>query len=298
MEKLAKSIRKFAMLAALILLLSACSSGAEDPRAAQPPRVDPVFPPDPPPSVSIYAATGLDHPNVRKNQYLAEYFQTVDGFMVYTGAEAASHVGIDVSAHQLEIDWEQVADSGVGFAIIRAGYRGYETGNLNLDARFYANMEGALAAGLQVGIYFFSQATDTAEAEEEAAQVLEWIAPYEVTYPVIFDWEPVAGQPAARTNGVNNETVTECAKAFCKVIKNAGYIPMVYFNKDQGYAVMDLSKLSGYDFWLAEYTEIPEFRYHFEMWQYSCTGTVPGIKTPVDLNLCLVDYPATDEEKT
>jgi len=246
--------------------------------------------------VSIYAATGLNNPNVEKVGYNPKGFRVLNGFMTYICGGGVEPVGVDVSAHQLEIDWDQVAAAGVDFAMIRVGYRGYETGNLNLDPYFAANAEGALAAGLRIGIYFFSQATDAEEAREEAAQVLEWIAPYEVSYPVVFDWEPV-GQATARTNGVDDEIVTECAKAFCQDIKDAGYIPMVYFNRNQAYDVINLAELTEYDFWLAEYAEEPEFRYHFEMWQYSCTGTVPGISTPVDLNICLTEYPwAVTEE--
>lgn len=303
MERFKKLAGLFAALLIALFMLSACGGGDEDPRAAQARGKDPDYPiepvetPDPPPSVSIYAATGLDNPDVEKIGYNPKGFRMRDGFMTYICGSGAEYIGIDVSAHQLEIDWEQVADAGVEFAMIRVGYRGYETGNLNLDQYFATNMEGALAAGLRVGIYFFSQATDVTEAEEEAAQVLEWIAPYEVTYPVVFDWEPV-WEATARTNGVDDETVTECAKAFCEVVGDAGYIPMVYSNRNQAYDVMNLAELSDYDFWLAEYAPEPEFRYHFEMWQYSCTGIVPGIEVPVDLNICLTDYPAADEKET
>lgn len=303
MERFKNLAGLFAVLLIMFIMLSACGGGDEDPRAAQARGKDPDYPiepvemPDPPPSVSIYAATGLDNPDVEKIGYNPKGFRMRDGFMTYICGSEAEYIGIDVSAHQLEIDWEQVADAGVEFAMIRVGYRGYETGNLNLDPYFATNMEGALAAGLRVGVYFFSQATDVTEAEEEAAQVLEWIAPYEVTYPVVFDWEPV-WEATARTNGVDDETVTECAKAFCEVIGDAGYIPMVYSNRNQAYDVMNLAELSDYDFWLAEYAPEPEFRYHFEMWQYSCTGIVPGIEVPVDLNICLTDYPAADEKET
>ena len=180
--------------------------------------------------------------------------------------------------------------------MIRVGYRGYSTGNLNPDPYFEANIQGALDAGLQVGIYFFSQAMNKEEAMAEAVQVLEWIRDYDVTYPVVFDWEEITGAEA-RTDTVSAETVTECAKAFCGVIQSAGYIPMVYFNRTQGYEIMDLAQLTDYDFWLARYTEVPDFEYHFEMWQYSSTGTVPGIEGNVDLNLCFVDYPMEQMEE-
>ena len=264
----------------LIALLTGCGGNVEAP----------------PPSESVYAATGWGNPNVEKNKYLSDAFAQVDGFTIYTGEDAASHIGIDVSSHQKEIDWAQVAASGVSYAMIRAGYRGYETGNINLDQYFVTNIQGALDAGLQVGIYFFSQAMNREEAMAEAVQVLEWIRGYDVTYPIVFDWETITGAEA-RTDTVSDETVTECVKAFCAIIESAGYIPMVYFNQNQGYEVMNLEELSDYDFWLARYTEVPDFEYHFEMWQYSDSGTVPGIEGAVDLNLCFVDYPMKEPEE-
>lgn len=244
----------------------------------------------PPPSESVYAATGWDNPGVEKNRYQSEAFAQMDGFTIYTGTDAASHIGIDVSSYQKEIDWEQVTASGVSYAMLRVGYRGYETGILHQDKFFAANLQGALDAGLRVGIYFFSQAVSREEAIDEAVQVLEWIEGFDISYPIVFDWEEIS-DAQARTDSVAAEVVTECAKAFCSVIEAAGYIPMVYFNQNQGYQVMDLEQLTDYDFWLADYTDIPRFQYHFAMWQYSCTGTVPGIEGAVDLNLCLVDYP-------
>lgn len=281
--------RKYLLSLSLSLLL-ALTAGCAGEGEAQSPS------PPPSPSESVYAATGWDNPNVEKNEYQSEAFVQVGGFTIYTGADAASHIGVDVSAHQGEIDWEQVAASGVSYAMIRVGYRGYSTGNLNLDQYFEANIQGALDAGLRVGVYFFSQAVTREEAIAEAVQVLEWIEGYDVTYPIVFDWEEITGAEA-RTDTVTAETVTECAKAFCAVIESAGYIPMVYFNQNQGYKVMNLEQLSEYDFWLARYTEVPDFEYHFEMWQYSCTGTVPGIEVDVDLNLCLVDYPMETAEE-
>lgn len=245
-----------------------------------------------PPAGSGYTATGRDNPNVAKNEYAADAFVEVDGFTIYTGSDAASHIGIDVSSHQGEIDWTQVAEAGVSFAMVRAGYRGYSTGNINPDPYFEANMKGALDAGLRVGVYFFSQAVNSAEARQEARQVLAWIAEYDVTYPVVFDWEEIT-HDEARTDAVDAQTVTECATAFCEVVKEAGYIPMVYFNQSQGYEVMDLEQLTNYGFWLASYTDVPGFEYDFEMWQYSCTGTVAGIEAAVDLNIGLTDYPLT-----
>ena len=159
-----------------------------------------------------------------------------------------------------------------------------------MDERFQANMEGALEAGLDVGVYFFSQATTVAEAEEEADFVLEAIRSYPVRYPVVFDWEYITtGQ--ARTEGMDGQGITQCAAAFCELVSVAGYTPMVYFNQDMGYLVYDLKSLDSSLFWLAEYDSKPDFYYDFDMWQYTHTGTVPGIEGSVDLNLAFRDFP-------
>ncbi len=274
-----KRLTKLAVLGFALAMLAGCTTPAEES--------------SPPPEDTGYTATGRDNPNVDKNEYRDDAFVQVGGFTIYTGSDAASHIGVDVSTHQGEIDWEQVASSGVRFAMIRAGFRGYTGGGIYQDEQFEANIQGALAAGLRVGVYFFSQAITPEEAREEARQTLEWIEGYDVTYPVVFDWEEIT-HDSARTDSVEPETVTECIKAFCAEVEEAGHTPMVYFNKNQGYDVMDLEQLAGYEFWLAGYSETPSFQYAFEMWQYSCTGSVPGVQGDVDLNICLVDYP---EEK-
>ena len=233
----------------------------------------------------LLVVEGLD-----KNTYDPAAF-TVDsrGWVHYeqNGRQAAQ--GIDVSVYQGEIDWPAVAASGIDFAMIRAGYRGYSQGTLQLDERFQANMEGALAAGLDVGVYFFSQATTVAEAEEEADFVLEAIRSYPIRYPVVFDWEFITSGEA-RTDGMDGHGITQCAAAFCELVSVAGYTPMVYFNQDMGYLVYELQELDSSPFWLAEYDSSPDFYYDFEMWQYTHTGTVPGIQGNVDLNLAFQDF--------
>ena len=210
--------------------------------------------------------------------------------VTYETEERTALQGIDVSAHQREIDWNQVADSGIDFAILRLGFRGYGAeGSLNVDERFHANMKGALAAGLKVGVYFFSQATDVSEAEAEARLLLRELEGYEVTFPVVFDWERIQDS-AARTNAVNSKTITLMAETFCAQIEQAGYTPGVYFNQDMGYLELELGRLADYSFWLAEYDERPDSHYRFDLWQYSSSGTVPGIEGKVDLNLAFTDF--------
>lgn len=220
------------------------------------------------------------------NQYDPACFGVDErGWRTYKENGVSARQGIDVSAYQGEIDWQKVADSGVEFAMIRCGYRGYGKGTIKEDEYFRANIKGALDAGLDVGVYFFSQAINTWEAREEAAFVLDVIKDYPVTYPVVFDWEPIDGVSSARTNGLGAEAITGCAGIFCDLVEQAGYDPAIYFNQDLGYLSYQLDVLEERDFWLAEYNPQPSFYYHFDLWQYTHKGSVPGIEGSVDLNL-------------
>ena len=227
------------------------------------------------------------------NSYLSECFVLdQNGYLSYTAGP--SFRGVDVSSHQKDIDWSRVARSGMDFAMIRAGYRGYTAGSINKDAYFDQNIQGALANGLQVGVYFYSQAVTPEEAREEAYQLLAWISGYPITYPVVFDWEKPAADDA-RTRFIDGETTTACARAFCEVVQEAGYIPMTYGSPNKVYnGGLLLDQLRDYPaFWLANYTRNSApttFRYHFDMWQYSSSGYVDGIPGNVDLNICLTDW--------
>ncbi len=200
-----------------------------------------------------------------------------------------SRFGVDVSAYQNTIDWGTAHASGVDFAIIRAGYRGYGSGVLVEDERYHENMEGALNAGVDVGVYFFSQAISVEEAIEEAEMVIDLLEGYDITYPVVYDWEIITTD-SARTDSVSVETLTDCTIAFCDTIAAAGYTPMVYQNKRTSLLKLDLQELTDYDFWLAEYNDEATYYYHYDMWQYSSEGSVPGITGAVDLNICFKDY--------
>ena len=209
------------------------------------------------------------------------------GRTVYEKDGRRAKTGIDVSIYQGDIDWQAVAADGIDFAILRLGYRGYTEGGLFLDQNFERNLRGALDAGLDVGVYFFSQAVTTQEAEAEASYVINALEGYEISYPVAFDWEPIAPGSGARTDGLDNQALTQCAAAFCEKIKEAGLSPAVYFNQSLGYLRYDLRELADYDLWLAEYDSKPDFYYHFDLWQYTHIGRVAGIEGDVDLDLDL-----------
>ena len=207
----------------------------------------------------------------------------------YLGCIKAGTIpGVDVSYYQGKIDWEKVKASGIEFAIVRLGYRGYgEEGKLVEDKLAFENIEGALEAGLKVGVYFFSQAISVEEAREEAEFVLERIEGYDITMPVIYDWEYISEE--ARTADMDRRTLTDCYIAFCEKIEAAGYTPMPYFNTYQSRDLMNLYELERWPFWLALYSSRMTFPYRIEMWQYTDSGKVPGIEGNVDLNLFFVD---------
>jgi GH25 family lysozyme M1 (1,4-beta-N-acetylmuramidase) len=143
-----------------------------------------------------------------------------------------------------------------------------------------------------VGVYYFSQAVNMEEAREEAQYVLDALGGTRLEYPIVFDWERITNGDAARTDGLSGKAVTLCAKAFCDTVAAAGYTPAVYFNQTLGYLSLELEELDEYAFWLASYNSKPGFHYHFDLWQYTSKGRVPGIQGDVDLNLSFRDFSA------
>lgn len=236
---------------------------------------------------------------VEVNDLKEEDFENRDGFFTYTGDSYETVLGVDVSEHQHEIDWSKAAESGVGFAYIRSGYRGWTQGGLYEDAWFRRNIEGARAAGLDVGVYFYSQAINVAEAIEEANFVLDQIRGYDVSLPIIFDWEIPEDAPEARTNGLDPAIIADCCVAFCETVKAAGYDAGIYFNLQLGYYSVELDRLTDFDFWIADWgSEYPKFYYAFKFWQYSRHGEIPGIEGEVDLNLMFIKVEAPEQGKS
>ena len=253
--------------------------------------------PEDPHKGQVYIYDGFDWiwmtplEGVPANELTEESFSSNDGRIEYTGTDYDVLRGVDVSEHQLDIDWKQVAASGVDYAYIRVGWRGYTEGGLFEDAYFERNIQGALDAGLHVGVYMFSQAVTVQEAIEEADFVLERIGKYNVTLPVVFDWEKIEAAEA-RSHGLTMELRTDCARAFCETVKSAGYVPCVYFNRNLGYYGYDLTRLTDYEFWFSlPESGFPNFYYACDMWQYSFTETVPGIAEPTDMNLWFIAKP-------
>ena len=195
---------------------------------------------------------------------------------------APYQLGIDVSKYQQNVDWEIVADSGISFVMIRIGGRGYgQAGNLYTDELAQSHYQGARAAGLKVGAYFFSQAISVEEAREEARYALQLTKEWALDMPIVFDWEYVSD--TARTANTDAETVTACAAAFCDTILAAKKQAMIYVRPELN--KLHLEQLAAYDHWVAWYSDTMDYTNEFAMWQYTKTGKVPGISGNVDINL-------------
>lgn len=221
-----------------------------------------------------------------KNPYANENFKVDEnGVVEYNDGMTISKKGIDVSKFQGKINWSKVNADGVEYAFIRMGYRGYgSSGKLVMDETFEDNIKGATSNGVDVGVYFFSQAVTEEEAIEEANYILSAIEGYDVTYPIVIDIEEVTDSDA-RTAKLTKEEWTRNCIAFCETVKAAGYTPMIYGNLKTFFIMLDMEQLEMYDKWFAYYDTPVYFPYEFKIWQYTDKGSVDGISSDVDLNV-------------
>ncbi len=224
--------------------------------------------------------------DLKMNSYVEENLRILDnGYVEYVeNGTVVSHKGIDVSKHQGEIDWAKVAADGVEFAFLRVGNRGYGSGAIVEDPQFATNIVGATSNGIKVGVYFFSQAITVEEAKEEAKFVLEKIAPYKISCPVVLDVEKVSDSEG-RMNKISKEQRTENTIAFLEAVEEAGYKSMLYHNMEMATLMMDMTKLEKYEKWFAYYNKEFYYPYEYNVWQYSAKGKVNGITGDVDLNI-------------
>ena len=218
--------------------------------------------------------------------------QVIGGVMYTFGGDGAlsqssGNRGIDVSKYQGNIDWGAVAASGINFAIIRVGYRGSSSGALVQDPYFKKNISGATKAGIKVGLYFFTQAVNEAEAVEEASMAMSLASGYKVTYPIFIDTESAFN---GRANGLSKSARTAVVKAFCQTVRNGGYKAGVYASKSWYANQLNASALNGYCIWVAQYNSSCTYSGKYDMWQYSSKGSVSGIKGNVDMNISYTGY--------
>ena len=271
----AAAIIGIAALICLLVVLGRCGTFAADESA-------------PIPYASPYDWTALE--------------RTADRLAYVEDGEVRSQLGVDVSEHQGAIDWQAVAADGIDFAFVRVGNRGHTEGALYADARYAENLDGAEAAGLAVGAYFFSQATNADEAREEADFVVDLLAGRSLALPVVFDHEPVSDR-AGRANDLDGQALADCMAAFCERLEAAGYDTMVYGNRSDmaRFCVIDGTQMAAERLdetlghrpvWFAEYdAAVPSAQFDFAIWQYTNDGSVAGISTAVDLDLLLPAAP-------
>lgn len=232
--------------------------------------------------------------NLKKNTYDLDCFSVTDeNRMIYTkDDEETGYCGIDVSEHNGEIDWQEVAADGIDFVYIRAGYRGYGSGKMVEDKYFVQNIEGAKAAGLSVGVYYFTQAINENEAIEEADFILGKIEEYGVDIPVAIDVEKIDDPEAeVRTAAISKDEYTRNVRAFCKRIESKGYGSIIYGNAKTFTMLLNMSELEDKEKWFADYIGpndyVPYFPYEFRIWQYDCNGSCAGVEGSVDMDLAL-----------
>lgn len=255
-------------------------------------------------AVSSCAKKSKPEPEPPETTYSTQYnwdnLSTEGGRYAYVvDGKTVSRLGIDISESQGEIDWDAVAADGIDFAIVRVGYRGDTDGNIYTDTYFDTNIDGAIEAGLDVGVYFYSQAMNEDEAREEAERCIYEINKRDLQYPVVFDYEKTADQ-SRRADKISPVQATANARAFCEAIEAEGYEAAIYGNQNDlnNYILLALHK---YPVWYAEYNSLPTSNHEFTMWQYTNKGKVNGISTTTDLSIDLSKVPAdtsSEEEQT
>ncbi len=280
-----------AIAAARAEILDSLQAGLEDEENTVVEVIRPFYPDD-----IVAVSNGTFHfvpinRDLKMNSYNDENLNILESgeYQYMDGEQVISHKGIDVSYHQGNIDWNAVAQDGVEFAFIRVANRGYGTGKLVEDDNFKSNIEGAMAAGIHVGVYVYSQAITEDEVLEEANLVLQKLAPYAVKCPIVFDVEKAASE-SGRMNQLSVEERTNLTLLFCQTIEAAGYKPMIYHNLEMGALMLDIETLEQYDKWFAYYNDDMYYPYEYKIWQYSDEGKVNGIGSDVDLNICFEPF--------
>lgn len=234
----------------------------------------------------------LISPYLTKNTYDFTNLSESAGIKKYLGnGRSVSYVGVDISKHTGVVNFNRLKATGVDYVMLRLGARGYATGQITLDDNFIENIEAAIEAELDIGIYFYSQAISEEEANQEADFVIQNLAPYKehIKYPVACDMEKVPNDNA-RIDSLSREDKTTITNTFLSSIQAAGYIPMIYGNKEWLIKNIDLAKLQNYDVWLTQEQDIPDYPYQYAMWQYTTTGLINGIEGDANLNICFVSY--------
>ena len=232
------------------------------------------------------------NPYWKKNTYdYANLVSKNNMLHYYSDGKQVSYLGVDLSKYQKKVDFAAIQNEGIDFCMLRVGARGYESGLIQEDEKFQEFLSGAEAVGMPVGLYFFSQAVTEAEAIEEADYVISKIGEHKVTYPIAFDMEFIENDNS-RIETLTKTEKSNIALAFLKRIEEAGYVGMLYGNKEWLLKRIELHRFDDYDIWLAQEDDTPDYPYMYSMWQYTRQGEIYGIDGYVDLNISFVDYSA------
>lgn len=228
--------------------------------------------------------------NISRNKYDYSNLKYDKPFMNYYEDETiVSKCGVDISSNQGDVDFSKLKNAGCDFVMLKVGARGYSSGNIVSDANFRDNMKSAKKAGLDIGVYFCSQAVSKAEAREEADEILDAISGYSVKYPVAFVMENV-DDDMARIEALDMTERTQIAKAFMNRIEDAGYKAMIYGDKEWLLTMVDMEELQDYDVWFAQDSDEPEYPYEFGMWQHDSDAKVKGITGDATVIMSFKDY--------
>lgn len=234
----------------------------------------------------------LISPYLTKNTFDFTKMEDKAGLKRYMeNGRKTSYVGVDISKHTGSVSFPRIKAAGIDYVMIRLGSRGYSTGQITLDENFKENIEGAIEAQLDIGVYFYSQAITQDEAIQEANFVVQNLEPYRahIKYPVAFNMGFVSNDKS-RIEGLSREDKTAVTASFMEGVRAAGYVPMIYGDKEWLIKEIDMTKLQDFDVWLSQEEEIPDYPYRYSMWQYNTDGVVNGIDGGADLNICFINY--------
>ncbi|MDO4513418.1 MAG: GH25 family lysozyme [Lachnospiraceae bacterium] len=230
------------------------------------------------------------NPYIKKNNYDTTNLVCQNNIMkYYEGSRLTSKLGVDISKKEGTVDFAALKEAGVDFVMIRTGSRGYESGLLMQDDYFVEHIDGALEAGLEVGLYFDSAAITPEEAKEEAQTVISFIMDRKITYPIAFAMG-FADNDTSRIDDLSPAMRTDIARAFLDEIAAAGYRGMIYGDKEWLIKEIEISKLGDFDFWLSMPGDLPDYPYAFSIWQYAISQNISGISGPARVNISFIDY--------
>ena len=225
------------------------------------------------------------------NDYDFTKLKTKNGKMTYyDGNKKLSRLGIELSKDSGTVDFEALKEEGIDFVMLKVGERGYGTGLISSDVNFTSNIEAARKAGMDVGVYFCSQAVTVEEAVEEAKFVTDQLVLYDITYPVALRMESILSD-TARTDILDAEQRTEIAEAFLNDVESAGYDTILYGERDFLLTeILTSELLKDFEVWLTDQNPIPDYPYQFKMWEYAAGTTVSGVEKEVNMTISFVDY--------